>query len=91
MIRIRLDDDSRDRLRAMRRETSPPKVRERIETTTLADAGRSAPRIAGRSSPSRTRPGPIGPHACSPTSKARSAAGARPITAGHSSGIVETI
>lgn len=46
MIRIHLDDSTRDELRAMRRETLSPKVRDRIEMLTLADAGWSAPRIA---------------------------------------------
>ena len=46
MIRIHLDDATRDELRALRREPLPPKVRERIEMLTLADAGWSAPRIA---------------------------------------------
>lgn len=46
MIRIHLDDSIRDELRALRREPLPPKVRDRIEMLTLADAGWSAPRIA---------------------------------------------
>jgi len=46
MIRIHLDDDTRDELRALRREPLRPKVRDRIEMITLADAGWSAPRIA---------------------------------------------
>ena len=46
MIRIHLDDGARDELRALRREPLPPKVRDRIEMLTLADAGWSAPRIA---------------------------------------------
>jgi transposase len=46
MIRIHLDDATRDQLRALRRESLPPKVRDRIEMLTLADAGWSAPRIA---------------------------------------------
>ena len=46
MIRIHLDDSTRDALRAMRRKALPPKVRDRIEMLTLADAGWSAPRIA---------------------------------------------
>jgi Homeodomain-like domain len=46
MIRIHLDDATRDELRALRREPLPPKVRDRIEMLTLADAGWSAPRIA---------------------------------------------
>jgi putative transposase len=46
MIRIHLDDATRDRLRALRRKPLPPKVRDRIEMLTLADAGWSAPKIA---------------------------------------------
>ena len=46
MIRIHLDDATRERLRDLRRKPLPPKVRDRIEMLTLADAGWSAPRIA---------------------------------------------
>jgi transposase len=46
MIRIHLEDTTRDELRSLRRKPLPPKVRDRIEMLTLADAGRSAPRIA---------------------------------------------
>ena len=46
MIRIYLDDATRDQLRSLRRNALPPKVRDRIEMLTLADAGWSAPRIA---------------------------------------------
>ena len=46
MIRIQLDDATREQLRALRRQALPPKVRDRIEMLTLADAGWSAPRIA---------------------------------------------
>jgi putative transposase len=46
MIRIHLDDSTRDELRALRRKPLPPKVRDRIEMLTLADAGWSAPKIA---------------------------------------------
>ena len=46
MIRIHLDDTTRDQLRSLRRKALPPKVRDRIEMLTLADAGWSAPRIA---------------------------------------------
>jgi hypothetical protein len=46
MIRIHLDDATRDRLNPLRRTTLPPKVRDRIEMIALADAGWSAPRIA---------------------------------------------
>jgi len=46
MIRILLDDASRDELRALRRTDLPPRVRDRIEMVSLADAGWSAPRIA---------------------------------------------
>ena len=46
MIRIHLDDAARDELRSPRRKPLPPKVRDRIEMLTLADAGRSAPGIA---------------------------------------------
>jgi putative transposase len=46
MIRIHLDDTTRAELRSLRRKALPPKVRDRIEMLTLADAGWSAPRIA---------------------------------------------
>src|SRR4051812_35140798 len=46
MIRITLDDATRDELRALRRAERSPKVRDRIEMVTLSDAGWSAPRIA---------------------------------------------
>jgi transposase len=46
MIRIILDDTSRDELLALRRVERSPKVRDRIEMVTLSDAGWSAPRIA---------------------------------------------
>jgi putative transposase len=47
MIRITLDDTTRDELRALRRTGLVPKVRDRIEMVTLSGAGWSAPRIAG--------------------------------------------
>src|SRR3954466_1422787 len=46
MIRIHLDDATRDELRSLRRKALPPRVGDRIEMLTLADAGWSAPRIA---------------------------------------------
>src|SRR5258705_5335193 len=46
MIRIHLEDATRDQLRALRRKSLPPKVRDRIEMLTLSDAGWSPPRIA---------------------------------------------
>jgi len=46
MIRIHLDDITRDALKSLRRTDLPHKARERIEMVTLADAGWSAPRIA---------------------------------------------
>jgi transposase len=46
MIRIHLDDATRDKLQALRRKALPPKVRDRIEMVTLSDAGWSAPKIA---------------------------------------------
>ena len=46
MILIHLDDATRDRLNALRRNALPPKVRDRIEMIALSDAGWSAPRIA---------------------------------------------
>jgi putative transposase len=46
MIRTRLDDATRDELRALRRKPLPPKVRDRIEMVLLSDAGWSPPRIA---------------------------------------------
>lgn len=48
MIRIALDEPTRAQLRALRRTQLPPRVRDRIEMLTLADAGWSAPRIAGQ-------------------------------------------
>jgi putative transposase len=47
MIRITMDDATRDELRALRRTDLSPKVRDRIEMVTLSDAGWSAPEIAG--------------------------------------------
>jgi transposase len=47
MIRIQLDDATRDELRALRRTGLPPKARDRIEMITLSDAGWPAPKIAG--------------------------------------------
>jgi transposase len=47
MIRILLGDATRDELRTLRRTGLPPKVRDRIAMVTRADAGGSAPRIAG--------------------------------------------
>lgn len=46
MIRIQIDDATRDELQALRRKPLPPKVRDRIEMVVLSDAGWSAPRIA---------------------------------------------
>jgi transposase len=46
MIRITLDDATRDDLRALRRTELTPKVRDRIEMVTLSVAGWSARRIA---------------------------------------------
>jgi putative transposase len=46
MIRIMLDDTTRDELQALRRTDLPAKVRDRIEMVTLSDVGWSAPRIA---------------------------------------------
>jgi hypothetical protein len=45
MIRIHLDDATRERLRDLRRKALPLKARDRIVMLTLADAGWSAPRI----------------------------------------------
>jgi hypothetical protein len=50
MIRIHLEDATRDELQSMRRTALPPKVRDRIEMLTLADVGWSAPRIAAHRS-----------------------------------------
>jgi transposase len=47
MIRIRLDEATRDRLRAMRRQDLPAEARDRLEMVLLADAGWPAARIAG--------------------------------------------
>jgi transposase len=46
MIRITLDDATRDELRALRRTGLAPTTRDRIEMVSLSDAGWSAPRIA---------------------------------------------
>jgi transposase len=46
MIRITLDDATRDELRALRRTEQALKVRDRIEMVTLSDAAWSAPKIA---------------------------------------------
>jgi putative transposase len=46
MIRITLDDATRDEFKALRRSGLAPKARDRIEMVTLSDAGWSAPRIA---------------------------------------------
>ncbi|MFO0953268.1 MAG: helix-turn-helix domain-containing protein [Isosphaeraceae bacterium] len=46
MIRIQLDDATRDELHALRRTDLPAKARDRIEMVALSDAGWSAPRIA---------------------------------------------
>jgi putative transposase len=46
MIRIHLEDATRDKLGALRRKALPPKVRDRIEMVTLSDTGWSAPKIA---------------------------------------------
>ena len=46
MIRIHLEPFTRDELIALRRKPLPPKVRDRIEMLTLANAGWSAPKIA---------------------------------------------
>jgi transposase len=46
MIRITLDDATREELRSLRRSERSPKARERIEMVALSDAGWSAPRIA---------------------------------------------
>ncbi|MFO0951990.1 MAG: hypothetical protein U0835_12730 [Isosphaeraceae bacterium] len=46
MIRIQLDDATRDELHALRRTDPPAKARDRIEMVAFSDAGWSAPRIA---------------------------------------------
>src|SRR4051812_9866078 len=46
MIRPYIDDATRDELQVLRRQTLPPKVRDRLEMVTLSDAGWSPPRIA---------------------------------------------
>src|SRR4051812_31150990 len=46
MIRIQLDDASRDELNSLRRTGLAPKVRDRVEMVAVSDAGWSAPRIA---------------------------------------------
>lgn len=46
MIRILLDNTTRDELRTLRRTDLTPRVRDRIEMVSLSDAGWSAPKIA---------------------------------------------
>jgi len=46
MIRIQLDQTTRDELQQMRRQDLPAKVRDRLEMVLLADAGWTAARIA---------------------------------------------
>jgi putative transposase len=46
MIRIYLENTTRAELRDLRRKPLPPKVRDRVEMLTLADAGWTAPKIA---------------------------------------------
>jgi hypothetical protein len=46
MIRIQLDQKTRDELQQMRREDLPAKVRDRLEMVLLADAGWTPARIA---------------------------------------------
>jgi transposase len=46
MIRIHLDDATRDRLNSLRRTDLPAKARDRVEMVALSDAGWSPPRIA---------------------------------------------
>lgn len=46
MIRTKLDDATRELLNTLRRESLPPRIRDRIEMVMLSDAGWSAPRIA---------------------------------------------
>ncbi len=46
MIRIHLDDATRDELQTLRRADLPPRARDRLEMVCLADAGWAAPRIA---------------------------------------------
>jgi putative transposase len=46
MIRIHLDETSRDELQDLRRQDLPAKVRDRLEMVLLSAAGWSAPRIA---------------------------------------------
>ncbi len=46
MIHIRLDEPLRRDLQALRRQTLPPQVRDRLEMVLLGAAGWSAPRIA---------------------------------------------
>jgi hypothetical protein len=40
MIRTKIDDSLRDELQALRLKSFPPKVRDRIATVVLSDAGR---------------------------------------------------
>jgi putative transposase len=46
MIRIRLDDTTREELQALRKQDLPARVRDRLEMVLLSAAGWSAPRIA---------------------------------------------
>ena len=48
MIRIQLDNTTRDDLQALRRQDLPAKARDRLEMILLADAGWPAARIAGQ-------------------------------------------
>jgi putative transposase len=47
MIRIHLDESTREELQALRKQDLPAKVRDRLEMVLLSAAGWSAPRIAG--------------------------------------------
>jgi Homeodomain-like domain len=46
MIRIRLDEATRNELQSLRREPLPPAARDRLEMVLLSEAGWSPPRIA---------------------------------------------
>jgi transposase len=46
MIHIHLNDSTRTELQALRRQTLPPKVRDRLEMVFLSDSGWTVPRIA---------------------------------------------
>ena len=66
MIRIQLDDTTRDELQALRRTDLPAVARDRLEMVLLSDAGWSPPASPGTWAATRTPSGPpsrASPHA----------------------------